>query len=104
MQLNELQQTMRLSETQQPTTEQQADEYQEQQTITPITQQPLDIQVTFLVGTVYKHITTIANLFDILRKTYPDLNYELGPILDKWLIELNDDIQQNFGFSILEGE
>ncbi len=65
---------------------------------------PLDFQVDFLMATVYKHLHRVAMLLDILRNTYHDLRYEFGDRLDEWLEELDKDVQQGFGFSLLERE
>jgi len=69
----------------------------------PVINQPLDIQVGFLMETVYKHFGWIARLLDKLTEIYPDLNANLGKDLDAWIRELDRDNRVGYGFSILAG-
>jgi hypothetical protein len=81
------------------------DRQQEEATEQPLTMNmPADIQLGTITADVYRHLTKIAQLLDLLRRIYPDLNADFGPKLDEWINELDRDVQQWFGFSILESE
>jgi len=69
----------------------------------PVINQPLDMQVGFLMATVYKHFEWVARLLDKLTEIYPDLNADWGRDLDAWVRELDRDIRVGYGFSILAG-
>jgi len=71
--------------------------------LNPVINQPLDMQVGFLMATVYKHFEWIARLLDKLTEIYPDLNADWGKDLDAWIRELDRDIRAGYGFSILAG-
>lgn len=61
------------------------------------TTQQLPIEVA-----IFKHLTSIARLLDMLRQIYPDLNADFGPELDRWLSELNSDCERFFGITVTE--
>jgi len=70
----------------------------------PVAQQPIDLQVGFLMATVYKHLTRVAELLQLLSTIYPDLKSDFAPAVDKWVEELDNDVRAGFGFSITESE
>lgn len=63
-----------------------------------------DIKLNTLAVDVYRHLTTIARLFERLCDIYPDLKADLLPSVHEWIVQLDKDCQTWFDFSILEGE
>jgi len=69
----------------------------------PLTQRSLLFEVGFLSGTVYKHLHRVACLFQELCDYLPaEVKDKFEQEVAIWVSDLDKDIQEGYGFSILE--